>query len=282
MRADMHSSTLGDGHRALLKDDSCEVPEGGMLQEYCTDFVRLRAVVVTKIQALRDVPHGASCSEEAAAVEKALSEIEANRRQVQVQLRLELSGAPSAKQAWEKRLQEWSRELASLRSELNAAKQEKQRSALQLCSPAELAASSAERQSALQATEQLRSSNSKLDQAIREAAESEEVSAGILSDLAVQRETILRSSGNMHVVDTELSSSHKILNRMASMAMRNKLVTLITVVILSVGLSVWIFGLLGLPLKQTILLSMGVLLVGTLMVFLYQHYQKRSAARDLV
>lgn len=127
------------GHEALLKDLVSEAaappPTSGMLQECSADFVRLRANAAARLQELREGTARHPWAEEVASVERALAEIESARKQVQVQLRVDASvavGSSAARQAWEGRLQEWTKELAGLRMELEAVKTDHARMALRL------------------------------------------------------------------------------------------------------------------------------------------------------
>eukprot|EP00931_Biecheleriopsis_adriatica_P034827 TRINITY_DN20097_c0_g1_i1.p1 TRINITY_DN20097_c0_g1~~TRINITY_DN20097_c0_g1_i1.p1 ORF type:complete len:277 (-),score=66.53 TRINITY_DN20097_c0_g1_i1:165-995(-) len=248
-----------DGRTALLKGGT-GAATGGVLEEYASEFMRLRAVATSRLQAVQE-SGGAVSAEEVKASEAAIDEMESNRRQVQVQLRLELSGAAgTARQEWEQRVQEWSREVKSLREQLGTLKEASNRRALNLGGSGS-SAGAAERRSAVQATEMMERSSSKLQDAIRVSLETEEVSQGVVSDLAAQRETILRTRSNMRTIDTELSQARQSLGRMLAMAQRNRTMTLAIAAIFALGLSFWALCAFGLPLKTTLILAIGVLLL---------------------
>lgn len=260
-----------DGRSGLLKADYCEAPAcSGPLQEYSAEFARLRTVAQTKLQALRETTHGrdGAWAEDARAAERALEVMESNRRQVQVQLRLELTGTDAnARKEWDQRLQEWSREVAALRGQLEEAREAHSRQALGLHSGSgvEARAFTAEHRSAMKSTEMLERSSQKLEEAKRAALESEEVGSGVLSDLSGQRETILHMRDNMRTVDTELSSARQAIGRLFATAQRNRLVTIVIATVLGIGLSFWGLCFLGLPLKWTLVLAFAVVvLVGAI------------------
>jgi len=266
----------GDGYKSLLKDEEASTPGGGMLQEYSEEFVRLRALAASKLQDLRDGGVRGSWGDEFAAAERVLCEIESNRRQVQVQLRLELSGASGAKQTWEGRLQEWTRELSGLRGELDAIKTQHGRHSLQLGGDAGAGGSWAERTGVQTSTDLLDKSSRKLEEAREKALESENIGQGILSDLAMQRETILHIRDNVRSVDSELSSAKRALDRMHRLASQNRIITWIVFSIVTIGLFVWVLSVLDLPMKQTILLASAMVFTMTTVCLGRHHYHARK------
>merc|ERR1719401_2625494 len=141
--------------------------------------------------------------------------MESNRRQVQVQLRLDLSGAPDS-------------------------------------------ASRAGRNSESQSTEMLERSSRQLEEAARQALETEEVSMGVMEDLSTQRDVITNVRRNMRTIGTELSSARQSLTRMLHRAQQNRLVTLVICAVLGLGLTVWVLCFLGLPMKTTLLIAVGI------------------------
>eukprot|EP00931_Biecheleriopsis_adriatica_P034828 TRINITY_DN20097_c0_g1_i2.p1 TRINITY_DN20097_c0_g1~~TRINITY_DN20097_c0_g1_i2.p1 ORF type:complete len:252 (-),score=61.26 TRINITY_DN20097_c0_g1_i2:165-920(-) len=223
-----------DGRTALLKGGT-GAATGGVLEEYASEFMRLRAVATSRLQAVQE-SGGAVSAEEVKASEAAIDE------------------------EWEQRVQEWSREVKSLREQLGTLKEASNRRALNLGGSGS-SAGAAERRSAVQATEMMERSSSKLQDAIRVSLETEEVSQGVVSDLAAQRETILRTRSNMRTIDTELSQARQSLGRMLAMAQRNRTMTLAIAAIFALGLSFWALCAFGLPLKTTLILAIGVLLL---------------------
>eukprot|EP00420_Gonyaulax_spinifera_P004130 CAMPEP_0197928588 /NCGR_PEP_ID=MMETSP1439-20131203/102623_1 /TAXON_ID=66791 /ORGANISM="Gonyaulax spinifera, Strain CCMP409" /LENGTH=253 /DNA_ID=CAMNT_0043551199 /DNA_START=38 /DNA_END=795 /DNA_ORIENTATION=- len=247
-----------DGRRALLKDEvGAAATASGALQAYAAEFSRLRTVAVTRLKALREGDRSPA-SDGVKAVERALEEMESNRRQVRVQLRLELSNAAgSAKQEWDQRLQEWSREVAALRGQLEEFSEVHSRQALQLPGGRGDGAACPDRHRAMQGTEMLERSSAKLEEARRLALESEEVGQGVLSNLAVQRETIMHMRENMRTIDAELSAARQALNRLIAAAQRNRLIVLVISAVLAVGLAFWALCVLKLPLKTNLALAVG-------------------------
>ncbi|CAE8623871.1 unnamed protein product [Polarella glacialis] len=256
-----------DGRTALLKEGSPSggraATGGGMFQEYAAEFIRLRSVASARIQAIREANAAAPGREELRAAEKAIDEMESNRRQVQVQLRLELSSsAGTAKQEWEQRLQEWSKEVKSLRDQLEGLNEATSRRALNLDYGGGSSTSAAERRLAMQSTEMLERSSAKLEEAKRQAFESEAIGEGVMSDLSAQRETILHVRDSMRTIGTELTQARRSLDRMIQMAQRNRVQTLAIAAVLLLGLAFWALCVLGLPLKWTLLLAVAVIFLG--------------------
>jgi len=247
-----------DGRLSLLKNDGVgSTPTGSALNEYANEFSRLRGVAAMRLKSLRE---GDNPGPDAVrSVERALEEMETNRRQVRVQLRLELSNAAGgAKQEWDQRLQEWSREVAALKFQLEECTKDNCRESLQLSGTRAAAAHCPERQDAMRSTEMLERSSSQLNEARRMALETEDVGQGVLSDLAAQRETIQHMRSSMSTIDAELSAARQSLNRLIAAAQRNRLVTLIISAVLAVGLAFWAVCILQLPLKTTLYLAVGL------------------------
>jgi len=256
-----------DGRKALLKDDqSSAQPIGGVLQDYSTEFLRLRGVAAAQLQAMRETLGSSSWADETKAVERALEEMESNRRQVQVQLRLELSGsAGSARQEWDQRLQEWGREITTLRAQLDEVRNANGRRALRL-SGGDVERGSgnftAQHESAMQSTELLERSSHKLEDARRLALETEDIGQGVLADLAAQRETILHTLESTRTIGSELNAARQTLNRLIATAQRNRLITLVVSAVLCLGLCFWALAILKLPLKWNLgLAALAVVLI---------------------
>jgi len=245
-----------DGRTALLQGGGTAP---GVLQEYAAEFLRLRAAASGRLQAIKD---GQASRDELKAAEKAIDEMESNRRQVQVQLRLELSGtAGTARQEWDQRIQEWSKEVKSLRDELHGLTETQNRKQLQLSGTG--SAGSSERRSAMQSTELMDRSSAKLKEAVAVALETEEVSHGVLGDLAQQRETILNVRNNTRTISTELSSARRSLDRMLALAQRHQTTTLAIAAVFGFGLAFYLLCYFGMPLKTTLILATVVFLLAT-------------------
>eukprot|EP00439_Symbiodinium_sp_Y106_P070163 s492_g12.t1 len=238
---------MEDGRTALLQPSGF----GGVMEEYASEFMRLRGDALARLQSLKESPSPGKTK----SVEKAIDDMESNWRQIQVQLRLGLSGAGSSRE-WEPRVKEWGNEVKAMRKELDSVQEEFNRRSLNLGSTA----AGFERAGALQATELMDRSSAKLADAKRVALETEEVSQGVLNDLAAQRETIMSVRGNVRTIDSELTSARRSLDRMISVAQRDKMATIVIATVFALGLSFWALCALGLPLKQTLLLASLVVL----------------------
>eukprot|EP00929_Paragymnodinium_shiwhaense_P047892 TRINITY_DN24298_c0_g1_i1.p1 TRINITY_DN24298_c0_g1~~TRINITY_DN24298_c0_g1_i1.p1 ORF type:complete len:301 (+),score=97.48 TRINITY_DN24298_c0_g1_i1:109-1011(+) len=272
---------MEDGRKSLLKSDAAaaDARSGSMLQEYATEFDRLHNRATMRLQALREAK-SASWADDAKAAEAVIQEMESNRRQVQVQLRLELSSATDKelRQTWDGRVQDWTQITQRLRTTLDTAKAERSRmSLLGGTSDAEaalaMAQNSAQRQGAMQSTELLSDSSRKLEEAKRQAMETEAVGQGVLSDLAAQGEQIRNMRDNMRTIGDELNSARKSLDRLIRGAQQNRLVTLVVAALLSTGLMVWALTVVGLPMQWNCVLS--VLLVA---IFYAAHRLKAKLA----
>mmetsp|Transcript_111818 Transcript_111818/g.280101 ORF Transcript_111818/g.280101 Transcript_111818/m.280101 type:complete len:296 (+) Transcript_111818:134-1021(+) len=277
-----------DGRRSLLREEAAGVastpsPDQGMLQDYSAEFSRLRGVAATKVAALKNAVGGSSWAEDARAAERALQAMETNRRQVQVQLRLELSGAAgSARQEWDKRLQEWAREVASFRGELEAAREQHNRQNLRLDGREVVAggvdaASRSSRQSALQSTELMERGTQQLQEAVRQALETEVISNEVMDDLSSQRESISGIRGKMRTIGTELSQARQSLGRMLQRAQQNRLITLVICAVLGFALAFWALCFFGLPLKYTLMLAAATLVLCAAGIVLRSRLKARAA-----
>jgi len=256
-----------DGRTALLKDDqSSAEPIGGVLQDYATDFLRQRGVAAAQLQAMRATPGSSSWADEAKTMERALQEMESNRRQVQVQLKLELSGsAGSGRQEWDQRLQEWSREITTLRAQLEEVRHANGRRGLGLSGGDVQPGSggfTAEHESAMQSTEMLERSSSRLEEARRLAFETEDIGQGVLSDLAAQREVLQHTLESTRTIGSELQAARQTLNRLIATAQRNRLITVVIAAVLGLGLCFWALMVLKLPLKWNLgLAALAVVMI---------------------
>jgi len=219
-----------------------------MLQEYSNEFLRLRQVAASRLAAMLEDPAGDNSALEAKAAEKALEEMESNRRQAQVELKLKMAAGPDWKE-WEARLQEWAREVARMRSQLDELREAHARRALGLSGSVgrlEMGLTP-EHRSALQSTDVLDSASRKLEEARQQALDSEAISESVMSDLSAQRETIMRARESMRTVGGELSSASRSIHRMIGRATRNQLITSAVTVLVGTGLTVWLAIYLGLP-----------------------------------
>eukprot|EP00933_Yihiella_yeosuensis_P027390 TRINITY_DN21285_c0_g1_i1.p1 TRINITY_DN21285_c0_g1~~TRINITY_DN21285_c0_g1_i1.p1 ORF type:complete len:282 (-),score=53.74 TRINITY_DN21285_c0_g1_i1:118-963(-) len=272
-----------DGRTGLLKSEASAgviTGTGGVLQEYATEFLRLRSAATSRIQVLQEASaKGETVSrEDFKAAEKAVSEMESNRRQVQASLRCELSGATgSTRQEWDQRVKDWSAEVKRLSDQLDLMQEANDRRSLGLEGGSSSSTGANERLAAMQSTELLDRGLSKLEEVKRQSFETESISAQVLSDLSSQRETILNTRSNMSTIGSELSSARKTLDRMFQFAQSNQRQTVIIAAVLALGLTFWLLCILGLPLKTTLLLAVAVVLLGAGVIFV----RRRSSARSL-
>jgi hypothetical protein len=263
---------------------------GGMLQEYSTEFQKLHARLNTRLQAARDA-RGAAWADEAKIAEALLEEMESNKRQVQVQLRLGLSGAVSntaSREDWDALLQEWSNTTLALRKNLENIKAERSRRSLQLPTGGDdaaalaIARNSMARQGAQHSNERLQQSTQKLEEARRQAIETESVSHGVLNDLAAQGEQIRSVSDNMKTVSAELDAARRSLNQLLLVAQQNRLITMVVVATLAVCLAFWGLEILGLPFKWNLLMALAAVFAGGSIRYLRARMQAKQAAREEV
>lgn len=255
-----------DTRQALLKDegasDASRTQGDGMQDSYSAEFHRLRDSVSSKLAILNGAGADVSASkgeEEVKAIEQLIKDLEANRRQVQVQVRLDLSSLGGSKKSWDDKLATWANDEDRLRLELKSAKENQQRRALSLShGPGDWSASLSDRARAEDVTDQLNRSTQQIEEARRLAAESENIGEGILSDLAQQRETICRTRSNLRVAGEELSASRRALDRMGRFARQNRVAVAFLVFVICIALLILAFGTFGVPLKTSLLIAGGI------------------------
>eukprot|EP00039_Didymoeca_costata_P017008 m.311011 g.311011 ORF g.311011 m.311011 type:complete len:219 (-) comp16481_c0_seq15:78-734(-) len=92
------------------------------------------------------------------------------------------------------------------------------------------------REALLSNTERLNRTSNKIEDGQRAALEAQEVGMGIMSNLSTQRETIERSRNRLQEANSPLAKSMKILNRMKTRALANRMVTgaIILVVVITI------------------------------------------------
>jgi len=265
-----------DGRRALLKADEEGSAEGGggsgVLDDYAAEFARLRGVARDKFQHMPEASPSTR-AEAINSIEKLLSEMESNRRQVQTLVKFESSGSASVRQQWTQRLPEWTGEISSLRGQLERAREDHQRMALDLPFTN---GHTAERERAVQSTEMMERSSSRLEDASRVALETESLGAEIIRDLHDQREVIARSRDNMRTVGSELSSARRALDRMNRMAQQNKCIVQVIGTVFAIGITVWILCILGLSMKLTIALATALVAICAVCRYLRQRWRARG------
>lgn len=269
--------TEPDAYHALTGDPPDAEAGGGLFKEHSAEYARNRLVVVGKLTDVRESRSGDAAGDLKAA-ESALKEMEATRRQMQVQIKLELSGSSGSRQAGEEKLKEWTRDTASLRTELENTRNEFSRKQLGFGGGGG-AGGHAERSAAKQSTEVLDQGLRRLQDAEREALEIEELGQGIMSDLASQRETILHARGNMGTIGFELSAARRSLDQLLSRASQNKMVTSGVFAMLAVGFMVYVLGFMGLDLKHTVLAA--VVFCVALVLFCFLRRKFAASARDV-
>eukprot|EP00928_Gymnodinium_smaydae_P045006 TRINITY_DN30042_c0_g1_i1.p1 TRINITY_DN30042_c0_g1~~TRINITY_DN30042_c0_g1_i1.p1 ORF type:complete len:322 (-),score=82.17 TRINITY_DN30042_c0_g1_i1:112-1044(-) len=287
-----------EGRQALLSgapaDEGAGAPAetrgaaSGPLRERAAEFDRLLARANA---ALRELKEGARDGAEAEVV-SLTEEMEALRRRVQVQLRLGLSGASATvpREDWERLLQDWSREASTVRASLAAAREERARAGLGLggsgggasgyVAPAAGTAGSWERRSAERTTDLLEQGSLRLQEARRQAAETEAIGQGVLSDLAEQRETIQHVRDNMGVVSAELLAARRSIDRMLRAAQQNQLIAVSVMAFFCIGLAFWGLTALGLSVKHTLLLAVTMVLIAAAAVTVRRRAMLRKAAAD--
>jgi len=282
---------------SLLSNEMGQVQTGGpqsMLNDYSADFTRLRTVASGKVTALKGSVGGPTWAEDVRAAERALEAMESNRKQVQVQLKLELAGTDGAqRKEWDQRLQEWAREVASFRGELEQARETHGRRALMLDGRSDGAAtpsgvgggigqaSRANRQSAMHSSGTLERSQLKLEEAHRQALETEAISEGVMNDLSQQRDVISNVKKSMKTIGAELTSARQSIGRMLQHAAQNSLVTVVICGVLGTALMFWALCFFGLPLKYTAILAVVLTALAALGVFIRRRLLARRNAVPL-
>eukprot|EP00401_Gymnodinium_catenatum_P009625 CAMPEP_0117509908 /NCGR_PEP_ID=MMETSP0784-20121206/27718_1 /TAXON_ID=39447 /ORGANISM="" /LENGTH=286 /DNA_ID=CAMNT_0005305531 /DNA_START=31 /DNA_END=891 /DNA_ORIENTATION=+ len=264
-----------DGRRALLKDQNGGAHGKEPLIEYATEFEGLRSRAASKLEALQN--SGGAWAEEAAKAESLIQKMEACRRQVVVQLRLELSGVTQdARETWERRLEEWLRTISALRSTLESGREEQRRQQLHLPVPA--LQFGYEHRATMQATDLLDRSTARLEEAKRQAFDTEAIGQGVLSDLASQRESIEHVRDNMSTVSAELNAARRSIDRLIRTAQQNRMIQMAAALLLSVGLAFWGLMTLDLPLKWNFLLALALVLAVATAWYLCRRFQAKQRA----
>jgi len=91
-------------------------------------------------------------------------------------------------------------------------------------------------------TERLERSSRKLQDGYRIAVETEQVGAGILSDLSTQRIVLSRTRERLKEAEEDLSQSSRVLTKMIRRVMQNRLVLVVVIAFLFIIVSVTIYA----------------------------------------
>jgi len=91
-------------------------------------------------------------------------------------------------------------------------------------------------------TERLERSSRKLQDGYRIAVETEQVGAGILSDLSTQRSVLSRTRERLKEAEEDLSQSSRVLTKMIRRVMQNRLVLVVVIAFLFIIVSVTIYA----------------------------------------
>mmetsp|Transcript_30418 Transcript_30418/g.45881 ORF Transcript_30418/g.45881 Transcript_30418/m.45881 type:complete len:283 (+) Transcript_30418:123-971(+) len=268
-----------DGRKALLNGevDGGADDHEGMLQDYIVDFNRLRTVALDQLRALSSNPGGGDVR----AAERAVGALDQYRKEVE-KMRKGMTGAP--RKVLDETIKDWTAAVAECRRMLESAREERSRREL-LGNHAPSSSSSsyyrdsesdAARQQAFRSTETLEDGTRKLQDAVRQALETETVSAEVLSDLTSQREMITSVRSKMRTIGNELSQARQSLSRMLQRAQQNRLVTSVITLVLGLGLAIWLCCFFGLDLKYTILLAVCLLVL----IVAVMAVRRRRSVRD--
>jgi len=131
-----------------------------------------------------------------------------------------------AKPRYKTRLQSYKKEMTRLKQAFHQGKTEasERTSRLQLFSRYDEEAAREESHQLLDNNQILENSSRTLDMGHKLLLETEEVGAGVLEDLSLQRETIERSRGRLREANEGLSQSNSVLSKMVFRAQQNKIV----------------------------------------------------------
>mmetsp|Transcript_44451 Transcript_44451/g.78709 ORF Transcript_44451/g.78709 Transcript_44451/m.78709 type:complete len:252 (+) Transcript_44451:33-788(+) len=196
-----------------------------LFTDYETDFQRLRQDIEEQLrQARRPAEHLDVIQQCICEAEKSVSEAEKALRQMEMEAR---TLSPEQKSTVEPRLKQYRSELGEQRKVLSNCRQEAQR---QLLLDEGLGTKAyRDRERLLNVDSSLRRSSSHLDEAHRQALETEQIGIDVMSDLRQQRDVILRTTENVHEIGDNVGAARRLLEAMGRRAMMNKLLLYVAV-----------------------------------------------------
>mmetsp|Transcript_67463 Transcript_67463/g.173743 ORF Transcript_67463/g.173743 Transcript_67463/m.173743 type:complete len:228 (+) Transcript_67463:44-727(+) len=190
-----------------------------LFQEYENDFLKLRAEIdehLDKAQA-----GGKDESDRVSQAEKRTGRAESALKQMEMEAR---SLPPESKSDVEPRMRSYRSDLSSRRKGVENARQAAaRRELLKADADPALGKSVRDRERLLTANEGLAQSTSRLEEAHRQALETEQIGIGVMSDLRQQRDVIMRTRGNVGEIGRNTGIAGRFLDSMARRANSNKM-----------------------------------------------------------
>ncbi|KAI5818737.1 t-SNARE [Pyronema omphalodes] len=201
-----------------------------LFASYEADFKLVFADITQKIDQISELT-GSARKAAIQTAEKAIDEAD----EIITQMSLEINNIPSTSNTKPRqRLRNYSSDLDGARGSLLKLAQSTSNAAISGGSGGVSDAVQMQRQQLLRGTQSLERSSQRLLDSERIARETESIGAGILGDLAVQRETIVRTHDTLHDSERYLDRSITTLRGMARRMATNRIITvaIITVLVL--------------------------------------------------
>ncbi|KAA8902592.1 t-SNARE [Sphaerosporella brunnea] len=200
-----------------------------LFASYEADFKLVFADITQKLSELTELT-GESRKAAIRAADRSVDEAD----EIIAQMQLEINNIPSnAKTKPRQRLRNYTTDLDAARAQLIKGSQSADRDALFAGRRGEATDAVAEqRQTLLRGTQSLERSSQRLRESERIALETESIGAGILGDLASQRETIMRTHDTLNEGERYLDRSVKTLRGMARRMATNRIITIAIITVL--------------------------------------------------
>lgn len=207
----------------LIGAPSADMPVGAseLFEEYETDLDRLLGDVATRLQSAAQASDGRSAQNLVAEATKMCSGADQALKQMEMEAN---SLPPPTRSTLEPIIRERKAVLAERRKAVEEARQDADRRVLLCSSDADgpLGKSARDRERLLDADQKLNESSSRLEQARRQALETEQIGIDVLSDLHQQREVILRTRANVGEIGAQLGNARRMIDSMARRAAANR------------------------------------------------------------
>ena len=214
-----------------------------IIQEYEEEFSSICAEVTVLCGKLKLSPGGPETANLVESLEQRLADAEETLEQVEIEApNLEASNKEKVKG----RLLSYKKELQRLRSVYRAcardAGERQARIELLAHDTSEPPPDTLETDMLLENSQILDSSSRQLEAGRRLLKDTEDIGAGVLTDLGTQRETLERSRGRLRNVEAGLGESNALLSRMLFTARQNKLVLYLvgTIVVIAIIIAIYL------------------------------------------
>jgi vesicle transport through interaction with t-SNAREs protein 1 len=195
-----------------------------LFRDFEADFERLRADIDEQLDAAGSTQAAASfverCLNEA---ENRAGEAEKALKQMEMEVRMM---PPDQRRDMEPKVKQSRAQLVERRKALGAAKSSHARQNLLGEGDSR---GRRDRERLLDVDDSFRRSSSQLDEAHRAALETEQIGIDVMSDLRQQRDTILRTRGNVNEIGQNVAIAKQMLIDMSRRAMANKMITYVAV-----------------------------------------------------